>query len=153
MQANPLPTLALSCFDNPARDRTQAYGARRTEILGQAALAQARQALSHWQGYAVTPLHSLPALAQALGVAAVHYKDEGGRFGLGSFKALGGAYAVAVFLPGMTLLGHPLCRLATGLIMALGAFRRRWRQAALFFLLAGGLAGVVLALGLVEADP
>ena len=98
MQANPLPTLALSCFDNPARDRTQAYGARRTEILGQAALAQARQALSHWQGYAVTPLHSLPALAQALGVAAVHYKDEGGRFGLGSFKALGGAYAVARLL-------------------------------------------------------
>ena len=63
------------------------------------------------------------------------------------WAALGGAYAVAVFLPGMTLLGHPLCRLAIGLIMALGAFRRRWRQAALFFLLAGGLAGVVLALG------
>jgi diaminopropionate ammonia-lyase len=31
-------------------------------------------------------------------VAAVHYKDEGGRFGLGSFKALGGAYAVARLL-------------------------------------------------------
>ena len=27
-------------------------------------------------------------------MAAVHYKDESGRFGLGSFKALGGAYAV-----------------------------------------------------------
>ena len=67
------------------------------------------------------------------------------------WAALGGAYAVAVFLPGMTLLGHPLCRLAIGLIIALGAFRRRWRQAALFFLLAGGLAGVVLALGLAAA--
>ena len=69
------------------------------------------------------------------------------------WAALGGAYAVAVFLPGMTLLGHPLCRLAIGLIMALGAFRRRWRQAALFFLLAGGLAGVVLALGLAAGSP
>jgi diaminopropionate ammonia-lyase len=28
------------------------------------------------------------------GVAAVHYKDESARFGLGSFKPLGGAYAV-----------------------------------------------------------
>ncbi len=36
----------------------------------------------------------LPGVARHLGVAAVHLKDEGGRFGLGSFKALGGAYAV-----------------------------------------------------------
>ena len=33
-------------------------------------------------------------LAQALGVAAVHYKDEGSRFGLGSFKALGAPIAL-----------------------------------------------------------
>jgi diaminopropionate ammonia-lyase len=31
-------------------------------------------------------------------VASIHYKDEGSRFGLGSFKALGGAYAVARLL-------------------------------------------------------
>ena len=36
----------------------------------------------------------LPALAAELGVGAVHIKDEGFRLGLGSFKALGGAYAV-----------------------------------------------------------
>ena len=41
-----------------------------------------------------TPLHSLPALAGALRVATLHVKDESGRLGLGSFKALGGAYAV-----------------------------------------------------------
>ena len=62
------------------------------------ALALAQRELTQWQGYAVTPLHSLPALAQAMGVASVHYKDEGSRFGLGSFKALGGAYAVARLL-------------------------------------------------------
>ena len=41
-----------------------------------------------------TPLHALPALAAELGVGAIHVKDEGFRLGLGSFKALGGAYAV-----------------------------------------------------------
>jgi diaminopropionate ammonia-lyase len=33
-------------------------------------------------------------VARAAGVAALHYKDEAHRFALGSFKALGGAYAV-----------------------------------------------------------
>jgi diaminopropionate ammonia-lyase len=36
----------------------------------------------------------LSGLAQAAGLAALSYKDEGGRFGLGSFKALGGPLAV-----------------------------------------------------------
>jgi diaminopropionate ammonia-lyase len=47
-----------------------------------------------WPGYEPTPLRSLDRLAGALGLGAVLYKDESGRFGLGSFKALGGAYAV-----------------------------------------------------------
>src|SRR6202042_2695654 len=34
-------------------------------------------------------------LAREAGVAVMRLKDEAGRFGLGSFKALGGAYAVA----------------------------------------------------------
>ncbi|NID14589.1 diaminopropionate ammonia-lyase [Luteibacter yeojuensis] len=42
-----------------------------------------------------TPLHSLRALAAHLDVAAIHVKDEGFRLGMGSFKALGGGYAVA----------------------------------------------------------
>jgi diaminopropionate ammonia-lyase len=46
------------------------------------------------RGNVPTPLVSLPALAAALGLGAVHVKDEGFRLGLGSFKALGGAYAV-----------------------------------------------------------
>ena len=45
-------------------------------------------------GYAPTPLCSLPALAEHLAVAALLVKDESGRSTLGSFKALGGAYAV-----------------------------------------------------------
>lgn len=38
-------------------------------------------------------MFSLPSLAQEVGVGAILYKHEGPRFGLGSFKALGGAYA------------------------------------------------------------
>ena len=64
-------------------------------ILNDAAFAEARRTISAWPGYAPTPLVPLPALAGRLGVASIHYKDESGRFGLGSFKALGGAYAVA----------------------------------------------------------
>jgi diaminopropionate ammonia-lyase len=55
-----------------------------------AAVAEIRQ----WPGYAPTPLIGLDRLAGALGLGAVLYKDESKRFGLGSFKALGGAYAV-----------------------------------------------------------
>ena len=48
--------------------------------------------ITQWPGYASTPLFSLPDLAQKLGLRVIHYKHEGPRFGLGSFKALGGAY-------------------------------------------------------------
>lgn len=51
-----------------------------------------------WPGYAPTPLRGLDLLAGALGIGALLYKDESGRFGLGSFKALGGAYAVLKLL-------------------------------------------------------
>ena len=44
---------------------------------------------------AETPLLSLPELAGAQGVAEVWLKDERGRMGLGSFKALGAAYVIA----------------------------------------------------------
>lgn len=42
-----------------------------------------------------TPVVTLPILAKELGLGAVYVKDESRRLGLGSFKALGGAYAVA----------------------------------------------------------
>lgn len=48
--------------------------------------------------YQATPLHSLEALAGTLGIAALWAKDETQRMGLGSFKALGGAFAVAQML-------------------------------------------------------
>ncbi|MBR7518701.1 hypothetical protein KC217_23845, partial [Mycobacterium tuberculosis] len=62
--------------------------------LSLAGYARAKAVITQWPGYAETPLVQLPVLAGELGVASIAYKDEGGRFGLGSFKALGGAYAV-----------------------------------------------------------
>jgi diaminopropionate ammonia-lyase len=49
--------------------------------------------ISAWEGYAPTPLIALPHLAASLGIGRIDYKHEGPRFGLGSFKALGGSYA------------------------------------------------------------
>ena len=60
--------------------------------------AAARAAITGFEGYRPTPLHRLTGLAQALGVGDLWLKDESGRFGLGSFKTLGGAYAVVHLL-------------------------------------------------------
>lgn len=73
-------------------------GAAAEEVLTRADFARAIAEITQWPGYAPTPLHRLGDLACELGLAAVLYKDEGPRFGLGSFKALGGAYAGACVL-------------------------------------------------------
>ncbi|GAB4519830.1 MAG: diaminopropionate ammonia-lyase [Roseibium sp.] len=83
---------------NPMADRSAPWSAAQNEILSDAAYAAAYETVSHWPGYAPTPLVSLDDIAADFSVAALHYKDESGRFGLGSFKALGGAYAVARLL-------------------------------------------------------
>lgn len=68
------------------------------ELLDEREIATAIREISSWPGYAPTPLIRLGGLAGRLGVEAVLYKDEGQRFGLHSFKALGGAYAVLSIL-------------------------------------------------------
>lgn len=60
--------------------------------------AAARAAIALFEGYRPTPLRRLPGLACALGVGDLWLKDESGRFGQGSFKALGGAYAAIAML-------------------------------------------------------
>jgi len=67
-------------------------------IMDPELIAEAQHEIMRWPGYAPTPLHTLAALAREAGVAGIHYKDEGGRFEPGSFKALGGAYAVQQLL-------------------------------------------------------
>lgn len=61
-------------------------------------LITAQKEISTWPSYQPTMLRDLTKVAKAAGVASVSYKDESTRFGLGSFKALGGAYAVVSYL-------------------------------------------------------
>ena len=64
------------------------------ETLGVKAADEVERHLTYRDNHAPTPLHALPALAAEIGVGAIQIKDEGFRLGLGSFKALGGSYAV-----------------------------------------------------------
>ena len=77
------------CLPNPRR------GLPGIVVLPNGGFRRARADISAWPGYAPTPLHDMAEVAQQAGIAALHLKDEAGRFGLGSFKALGGAYAGA----------------------------------------------------------
>ncbi|MGE4594923.1 MAG: diaminopropionate ammonia-lyase, partial [Gammaproteobacteria bacterium] len=62
-------------------------------VLPPEGFAAAIEEISQWQGYEPTPLFSLTDISSRLSLGEVLYKDEGPRFGLGSFKALGGSYA------------------------------------------------------------
>ncbi|MDE1994557.1 MAG: diaminopropionate ammonia-lyase [Rhizobiaceae bacterium] len=64
------------------------------ETLGVKAAVEVERYLSFRDNHVETPLLGLPVLAKKIGLGAIHVKDEGHRLGLGSFKALGGSYAV-----------------------------------------------------------
>lgn len=87
-----------------------ALSAEDARALGEAGAEEVERHLAPCPAYAPTPLVSLPALAAELGVASLHLKDEGARLGLGSFKALGGAWAVIrlVLEEAERRLGRPL---------------------------------------------
>lgn len=67
-------------------------------VLPASGFRRAKAEITSWPDYAPTPLRDLPSVAADAVVAAVRLKDEAGRFGLGSFKPLGAAYAVAKLL-------------------------------------------------------
>lgn len=64
------------------------------QTLGVEAATEVERFLSYRDNNVETPLVSLPTLAHELGVFDINMKDEAFRLGLGSFKALGGSYAV-----------------------------------------------------------
>jgi diaminopropionate ammonia-lyase len=63
-------------------------------VVDAAGFARACTEIKAWPGYQPTTLRDLGGLAQKLQVGRIFYKDESTRFGLGAFKAVGGAYAV-----------------------------------------------------------
>jgi diaminopropionate ammonia-lyase len=95
---------------NQHPDHCKALEPADAETLGMKAAEQVERYLTYRDNHASTPLHTLPALAAELGVGAIHIKDEGFRLGLGSFKALGGSYAVIrlVLEEASRQLGYPL---------------------------------------------
>ncbi len=83
---------------NSAASRKATWSADQNAILNDQSFQNACDLIRTWDGYEPTPLHDLQALSNQIGVDSIAYKDESQRFGLGSFKALGGAYAVARLL-------------------------------------------------------
>ena len=88
-------TATLSHLANQRARREKPYPAELREIASLEKSKKALDEISRWPGYRATPLYRLDALASDIGVAGIFYKDESQRFQLKSFKALGGAYAVA----------------------------------------------------------
>ena len=111
-----LGALPFSLFPNPR------FGTPGVVVLPAAGYRRAKEEITSWDGYAATPLHDLPELAAQSGIAVLRLKDEAGRFGLGSFKALGGAYAVANLL-GAELARRGVARAASSAELAGRLFR------------------------------
>lgn len=85
----------LTHFANPAAHRENKYSDAQRDVLSVKKSVDVIENIKTWPAYSTTPLHSLSEMAADAGLAAIWYKDESERFGLKSFKALGGAYAVA----------------------------------------------------------
>lgn len=76
------------------------------------------------------------------------------RYFLGAL--VGGAYAAACVLPGLSILAHPLGKLAAALLMALAAYggeRRFWRCGLVFLAVSAAFGGAIWALSLFSGGP
>jgi len=89
-------SLAFSHFKNPKVQLSSEY--KYQHILSLEGFRRANKEITSWDNYEPTPLHSFDDMAEDTGVSSIFYKDEYSRFTLKSFKALGGAYAVANLL-------------------------------------------------------
>lgn len=92
MRSAPVSGPPIRIFKNPRANagKPLSVGAQRLGEVG-----QALHFLEQCPKYAPTPTLRLRGLAGTLGLGEVWFKDESARLGLGSFKALGGVYAVA----------------------------------------------------------
>jgi len=88
------PQGATWCRQLDIRQSAAAYSMDAAGALSKDQVLEAFTEVTSWSEYLQTPLHRLSKLEKHLGCGAIYYKDESTRFGLGSFKALGGAYAV-----------------------------------------------------------
>ena len=85
----------ITAVANPRHTGDGEYGDRMREIVSLERSRTAQAEIAAWPGYEPSPLRWLPGMAAHCRVGRIAYKDEAERFGLKSFKALGGSYAVA----------------------------------------------------------
>lgn len=69
-----------------------------TDFLSKEIIDSVRAFHRGFSNYQVTPLVSLDALANELGVKKIWVKDESYRFGLNAFKVLGAAFAIGKYI-------------------------------------------------------
>src|SRR5262245_65286692 len=79
---------------NPRAAKARKFGREQQFVVNPNGIPELCEELKQCPRHVPTPLHSLPALAQRLGVGELRVKDESQRFGFGAFKALGGVLAV-----------------------------------------------------------
>jgi diaminopropionate ammonia-lyase len=84
----------LRVLMNTDVDRQGEYPSDLQGILSLERYRTVRDEIVSWPGYGATPLIALDSLAARLGISKLWYKDEGQRFTLQSFKALGGPFGV-----------------------------------------------------------
>jgi diaminopropionate ammonia-lyase len=85
---------------NPRATAQLKFGREQQFVVDPNGIPELCDMLKECPKHAPTPLYALAALAQRLGVGAIHVKDESQRFGFGAFKALGGVVAVHHALSG-----------------------------------------------------
>jgi diaminopropionate ammonia-lyase len=84
----------IQIFRNQPDPSAVAASLRAAHPFGRDAADGARVVFGEWPAFAATPLIVSADLAQAIDIASLTLKDERARLDLGSFKGLGGAYAV-----------------------------------------------------------
>lgn len=111
--------------------------------------------LADCPAHAATPLHSREDLAGELGIAELWVKDETRRMGLGSFKALGGAFAVARMIAdkaGSSDFGSPeVAKVAAGMTFVTASAGNHGLSVAAGARVFGARSVIVLAAGVPEA--
>ena len=89
--------MLIQHFKNPNKNNSS-YSKKIKSVLNLKDCEAAYDEIKTWSNYESTPLISLKSIASDIGVKNIYYKDESSRFGLGSFKALGGTYGVLKFI-------------------------------------------------------
>lgn len=79
---------------NPNLDKKMPCTVFDHSIVGASAPGRVKAFLDLCPAYSPTPTLKLPGLAKTMGLGQIYLKDESQRFDIGSFKALGGIYAV-----------------------------------------------------------